>query len=62
MNGVLFDGTPAGREPMKGEDAIFLSDLDKDPGETTNRRREQPTIVDDLATKAHQWLEEVKSR
>ena len=61
MNGILYDGTPAGREPLKGEDAMFLSDLEKDPGETTNRRRDQPAIVDELATKAHQWLEDVKS-
>ncbi|MDQ6664618.1 MAG: sulfatase-like hydrolase/transferase [Acidobacteriota bacterium] len=60
MNGIPFDGTPAGREPMKGGDSIFLSNLDIDPGETANRRREQPGVVDELATKAHEWLDDVK--
>jgi arylsulfatase A-like enzyme len=60
MDGMIADGTPAGREKLKGEDAMFLSDLEADPGETTNRRRDHPGLVDELATLAHRWLGDVK--
>ena len=58
--GFTADGTPTGRRRMQGEDALFLSDLERDPGETTNRRHDQPRLVDELATLAERWLEEVK--
>jgi arylsulfatase A-like enzyme len=60
INGVPYDRTPAGRKPLQGEDALFLSNLESDPGETANLRRTHPQIVDDLATAAHKWRQEVE--
>jgi len=60
INGITYDRTPEGHTPLAGDDALFLSDLEKDPGETTNLRHEQPQVVDDLATAAHQWRREVE--
>jgi arylsulfatase A-like enzyme len=58
-NGSLFaDGT--GKERMQGDDALFLSDLESDPGETTNLRHKEPKLVDELATMAEKWLEDAK--
>jgi arylsulfatase A-like enzyme len=59
-NGKPFDGTPNGNKSLEGEDALFLSDLSKDPGETTNLRRQHPDVVDRLSTSTHQWFEDVK--
>ena len=58
--GKLFDGTPDGNKALTGDDALFLSDLSRDPGETKNLRREHPDLVDKLSTSSHQWLNEVK--
>ena len=59
-NGKLFDGSPDANKPLQGEDALFLSDLSRDPGEKTNLRRQHPEVVDRLSTATHQWLEDVK--
>lgn len=59
-DGFLADGTPEGRKPLTGEDALFLADLEEDPGETRNLRRKHPALVDELLTLAERWLEEVK--
>ncbi|MGC8794884.1 MAG: sulfatase-like hydrolase/transferase, partial [Bryobacteraceae bacterium] len=59
-DGFVADGTPEGRKPLEGEDAIFLSDLEDDPGETRNLRRKHPELVDELLTLAQKWLEEVQ--
>jgi arylsulfatase A-like enzyme len=61
-NGRIFDGTPAGAQPLAGEDSLFLSNLDEDPGESRNLRRQNPKIVDELDTLAEQWLKDVKNR
>jgi arylsulfatase A-like enzyme len=58
--GKLFDGTPEGNKALTGDDALFLSDLSRDPGETKNLRREHPDLVDKLSTASHQWLSDVK--
>jgi arylsulfatase A-like enzyme len=55
MNGLTYDGTEAGRTPPTGDDALFLSDLEADPGETRNLRRMNPQLVDELSTLAHKW-------
>ena len=55
LNGVTHDGTPAGQKPLEGEDAVFLSDLDQDPGESRNLRRQHPEIVDELQTLLSEW-------
>ncbi len=58
-DGIIFDGTPEGSKPLTGDDALFLSDLDADPGEVHNLRHENPAVVDELATQALQWLTDV---
>jgi arylsulfatase A-like enzyme len=55
INGFTAENWPAGREPLTGEDAMFLSDLEADPGETKNLRALHPNLVDQLATLAHRW-------
>jgi arylsulfatase A-like enzyme len=62
IDGIVHDGTQEGNKPLTGEDALFLSDLDQDPGESHNLRHEQPELLDQLSTAAHQWLEEVKGK
>ena len=59
IGGKTYDGTPEGRKALTGEDALFLSDLEIDPGETTNRRHEHPKLVDELSTLARKWQQEV---
>jgi arylsulfatase A-like enzyme len=61
LNGVTHDGTPEGDRPLQGEDAVFLSNLDEDPGEKRNLRRDYPEIVDDLQTRLEQWRKNVES-
>jgi arylsulfatase A-like enzyme len=59
-NGKIFDGTPEGSKPLEGEDAVFLSNLDEDPGESRNLRRQNPKVVDELDTLLAGWTESVK--
>jgi arylsulfatase A-like enzyme len=59
VNGTVYDGTPEGRKPLEGDDAMFLSDLEEDPGETRNLRRKHPELVDELATAISRWQEAV---
>jgi len=60
QNGKAYDGTPAGSQALTGEDAIFLSNLAEDPGESVNLRRKYPQVVDELMTVAQRWLIDVK--
>ncbi|HEY2018554.1 MAG TPA: sulfatase-like hydrolase/transferase [Bryobacteraceae bacterium] len=60
-NGKVFDGTPAGSQALQGEDALFLSNVADDPGETKNLRHQFPAILDELQTLAEQWLNGVKN-
>jgi arylsulfatase A-like enzyme len=62
QNGVTYDGTPQGNQPLTGEDAVFLSNLAQDPGETANLRRQHPQMVDELMTATQRWLDAVKKR
>ena len=59
-SGRDYEGTPAGNRPLTGEDAVFLSNLDEDPGESRNLRRRYPQIVDELDTLLARWLQDVK--
>ena len=59
-DGKLFDGTPDGDKPLAGEDSLFLSNLEEDPAESMNLRRQFPVMVDELATLMQKWSEEVK--
>jgi arylsulfatase A-like enzyme len=60
LNGVTHDGSPNGSKPLEGEDSVFLSDLETDPGETANLRHQHPELVDELQTLVHQWRKEVE--
>ena len=59
-DGKTFDGTPDGSKPLTGDDALFLSNLDEDPGEKTNLRHRFPQIADELSTAMSQWAADVK--
>ena len=60
LNGIPYDGTPDGDKPLTGEDAVFLSNVDEDPGETQNLRRKQAGIVDELQTLVARWRKDVE--
>ena len=60
LNGVTHDGTQDGNKPLTGDDAVFLSNLSQDPGETKNLRHDHPEITDQLQTLVHQWRQEVE--
>jgi arylsulfatase A-like enzyme len=60
QNGKTFDGTPEGDKPLQGDDAVFLSNVDDDPGESKNLRHAQPALADELLSLAHKWAEDVK--
>ena len=54
-DGRTYDRSPEGAKPLTGEDAVFLSDLEADPGETRNLRRAYPNLVDELSTLIDKW-------
>lgn len=55
INGRDYNRDPHGWQPLTGDDSLFLSNLDEDPGETKNLRRLHPKLVDELATAAQRW-------
>ena len=59
-NGKTFDGTPQGSQPLPGDDALFLSNLEEDPGESRNLRHQNPALADELLTLAEKWLADVQ--
>lgn len=58
--GKTFDGTAEGNKALEGDDALFLSNVEEDPGESKNLRHENPAMADELLTMAEKWLEDVK--
>lgn len=58
-NGRTYD-PPDGDKPLEGEDAVFLSNLETDPGESKNLRRVNANVADELQTMAEQWLTRVR--
>lgn len=60
INGALYDRRPEGGKPLTGDDALWLSNLDEDPGESRNLRASNATLVDELATLAHRWQESLR--
>ena len=60
LNGIVHDGTPDGEKPLTGEDAVFLSNVEQDPGESHNLRRDNPTVVDELQTLLSEWRKGVE--
>jgi arylsulfatase A-like enzyme len=61
LNGITHDGTPEGNQPLRGDDAVFLSNLEEDPGESKNLRHEHSEIVDELQTLAYEWKKNVEA-
>jgi arylsulfatase A-like enzyme len=59
-NGKTFDGAPKDTRPLEGDDALFLSNVDEDPGESKNLRHQNPAMLDQLLTMAEKWLEDVR--
>jgi arylsulfatase A-like enzyme len=57
-NGHPYDSVAKG--PLQGDDALFLSNLKEDPGESRNRRHDEPAVADELTTLAHHWLESIE--
>ena len=60
-NGKTYAGGPQGDQALTGDDALFLSDLEEDPGESRNLRHQSPGLVDELETLAERWLAGVGS-
>lgn len=61
LNGITYDGTPDGDKPLSGDDAVFLSNLEQDPGETRNLRRQHPRLSDELQTLLGNWRRDVQT-
>ena len=61
LHGVTHDVTPAGSQPLQGDDAVFLSNLDDDPGESHNLRHQHPEVTDQLQTLVQQWRRTVET-
>jgi arylsulfatase A-like enzyme len=61
-NGVLHDGTLEGNKPLEGDDALFLSNVEDDPGESKNLRHQHPAVVDELDTAVQRWRQDVANR
>ena len=59
LGGILYSRTPDSGK-MTGADTVFLSNLDQDPGETTNLRHKHPQIVDELQTSLNGWFAALK--
>ena len=59
-DGKVFDGTPEGNKALTGDDAMFLSNLLDDPGESVNLRHRFPKIFDQMTTLLEKWTEETK--
>lgn len=62
LNGVTHDGSPAGDKPLSGDDAVFLSNVDEDPGESRNLRHENPQVTDQLQTLLQGWRKSMETR
>ncbi|MHA1599526.1 MAG: sulfatase-like hydrolase/transferase, partial [Alphaproteobacteria bacterium] len=62
----LTDLGKAKRAAAKGDDAVFLADIEADPAETTNLRAKHPDVANDLLAKHKTWQtsieEDLKSR
>jgi len=61
INGFTAENPPEGMKPLTGDDAMFLSDLDADPGESRNLRRAYPDVLDQMATLAQSWKETLRA-
>ena len=61
LNGQIVESDRTGT-PLQDEDAIFLADLERDPGETRNLRDERPDLVRELRQAAEAWRQGIEER
>jgi arylsulfatase A-like enzyme len=62
LNGVTHDGTADGNKPLTGDDAVFLSNVEEDPGESHNLRRQYSAVTDQLQTLVETWRKSVDNK
>ena len=60
LNGYEANGGTDSRKPKTGDDAIFLANLEQDPGEKRNLRGEFPAVAEALEKELKIWLEAVQ--
>jgi arylsulfatase A-like enzyme len=60
IDGITYGRSEQDKKPLTGDDALFLSNLKDDPGETTNLRHQHPDLVDELSSLVHKWRKEVE--
>ncbi|MBK5293039.1 MAG: sulfatase-like hydrolase/transferase [Acidobacteriia bacterium] len=60
LNGITYGRTPEEKKPLTGDDAVFLSNLPADPGETRNLRHANAALVDELSSLIHKWSEDMR--
>jgi arylsulfatase A-like enzyme len=58
VTGFNAHGAGETRQPLQGEDSVFLSNLETDPGESMNLRRRHTDVVDRLLTALQKWSSE----
>jgi hypothetical protein len=58
-NGIVSDRTAEGSKPLTGDDTLFLSNLDDDPGEWRNLRHQFQAVAHELEPQASKWLADV---
>ena len=61
LNGIDADGAPRDRRPLEGEDGVFLSNIEQDPGESRNLRRQHDNVAAELTGMLDRWSGEVKN-
>ncbi|MEX2263212.1 MAG: hypothetical protein WD696_14745 [Bryobacteraceae bacterium] len=62
VNGATYEGRPDGNKPLEGDDAVFLSDVEQDPGESHNLRRKHPDLTDEMQSMLYRWREDVQGK
>jgi len=62
LNGQLVESDRTQRPMGPPEEAVFLADLEADPGETRNLRDAHPEVVRELRAAAERWREGIEDR
>jgi arylsulfatase A-like enzyme len=62
LNGQIVESDRTQRSIGSTEDAMFLADIEADPGETRNLVRERPDLVRDLRDAAGAWRHGIEDR
>jgi arylsulfatase A-like enzyme len=59
---LVRDGRTDDGKPLPAPDDVFLSDLERDPGESSNLAAKHPEVVNDLNRRLDTWLSAVAGR